>query len=401
MLPRILWLLLALLPAMRALALGDVLFERVDDADQIPDNNVTVLAQDDEGFIWIGTPNGLIRYDGYRFTRFLSDPADPWSLGGVFIRALLVAADGRLWIGTDADGVSVLDPDTGRFRNHRHVAGDAASLAHDQVRALAQDRDGTIWVGTRAGLQRWDGAGFEQPLALGSGDQRVYALAASAGQLWIGAWSGVHVRRADGRVEPVPGPLAGQLIMSLLALEDGRIAVGTAEVGSHLIDAATLDSRPIPQPVEPVASTSDALALAMVQPRDSELWLAAFGGITVVDPADGRVLRRIRPDPAVRTGLAHAQIRCFLRDRAGLVWIGGYSGGLQRHDPRNDAIRVLHHSPYDIHGISSPSITQTSGPGDTGCWCAAAIAAASLRRHRWSCRCACCHATGRHPGSRC
>lgn len=361
MLPRMLWLLLALLPAARALALGDLLFERIGDADSIPDNNVTALAQDHAGFLWIGTPNGLIRFDGYRYTRYLRDPQDPHSLGGVFIRALLVAADGRLWIGTDADGVSVLDPASGRFLNLRHDPQDPGSLAHDQVRALAQSADGSIWLGTRAGLQRWEASAgrFQgQPALGGGGDQRVYALAAdAAGQLWIGAWSGVHVRRADGRVEQVPGALAGRLIMSLLPLADGQVAVGTAEIGSHLVDPVSLQSRTIPAALEQMPTATEALALAMVQPRADELWLGAFGGIAVLDPRDGRLLRRIRPDPAVRTSLAHAQVRCFLLDRAGQVWIGGYSGGLQRHDPRSDAIRVLHASPGRAGALSSPSIS--------------------------------------------
>ena len=371
---RMLALLVSLLTPAAAsmLSLGDAYFETIGDADSIPDNNVTALVQDRRGFIWIGTPNGLIRFDGYRFVRYARDPDNPESIGGVFIRALLVASDGSLWVGTDADGVSVMDPASGRFRRYRHDPADSGSLAHDQVRALAEDRHGQIWLGTRAGLERFDPARgvFEHHTRVhGPGstanDDRIFALLVDrAGDLWIGSWNGLSVRRetsgAFERVGADGGPgsaLAGQLIMSLYQLRDGRIGVGTAQVGSHLIEPDTLASTAIPPGLTHTPSSNDSLALAMIQPRDDELWLGSFGGITVVDTGSGRILHQIRPDPSIGSSLAHAQIRCFLADQAGQIWVGGYSGGLQRHDPHNDAIRILHHSPVQPGSLSSPSIS--------------------------------------------
>lgn len=354
-------------PALSSLELGDVHFESVGDADAIPDNNVTALAQDHDGFLWIGTPNGLVRYDGYRFRRFARDPRDPESLGGVFIRALLVARDGRLWVGTDADGVSVFDPNSGRFVRHVHRADLDESLSHDQVRALAEDSDGQIWVGTRAGLDRIDPASgrvLRQTRRFGADtrdtDERLFALILDrAGDLWIGSWNGLARRSAvDGSYTRIGDPrLAGQLIMSLHELADGRIGVGTAQVGSFLITPQTGAVMAIPVDLERTPSATEALALAMIQPRDDELWLGSFGGITVVDVATGRTRRQIVPDAAVASSLSHTQVRAFLRDRAGMVWIGGYSGGLQQHDPANDAVRVLHHRPSQPGTLANPSIS--------------------------------------------
>lgn len=353
-----------------ALELGDPYFESVGDADSIPDNNVTALVQDRAGFLWIGTPNGLIRYDGYRFTRFARDPNNPNSLGGVFIRALLIARDGQLWVGTDADGVSVYDAASARFTRYSHDPQQPGSLSHDQVRALAQDRDGSIWVGTRAGLDRFDpdsGRFTHHPHPADdhpdTNDERIFALLVDRrGDLWIGSWNGLSRRRAaDGAYERIgagaSGAMAGQLIMSLYELADGRIGVGTAQVGSYLVDPATGALMAIPTGLSKTPSSTESLALAMIQPRPEELWLAAFGGITVVDPASGRILRQQRPDPSIRASLAHAQIRCFLIDQAGQIWIGGYSGGLQRHDPRNDAVRVLHYSPARSGSLTSPNVS--------------------------------------------
>lgn len=360
-------LALAAAPAWATLDLGDAHFESVGDADSIPDNNVTALAQDHDGFLWIGTPNGLVRYDGYRFRRFARDPRDPESLGGVFIRALLIARDGRLWVGTDADGVSVYDPANGRFTRHGHRDDQDDSLSHNQVRALAEDADGSIWVGTRGGLDRLDpvnGRVQRQTRRFGAAtidtDERVFALLYDRrGDLWIGSWNGLARRSAaDGSYSHIEDTrLAGQLIMSLYELADGRIGVGTAQVGSFLVTPETAAAMAIPIDLERTPSATEALALAMIQPREDELWLGSFGGITVVDVASGRVRRQIVPDAAVPSSLAHTQVRTFLKDRAGMIWIGGYSGGLQQHDPANDAISVLHHRPSQPGTLANPSIS--------------------------------------------
>ena len=365
-------------PALRALDLGEPLFQSVGDADSIPDNNVTALAQDAAGFIWIGTPNGLIRYDGYQLKRYARDPRDPDSLGGAFVRALLVGPDGRLWIGTDANGVSVYDPSHDRFTRLQHDPQRSDTPSHDQVRALALGKDGAIWLGTREGLDRIDpgtGRVERQLQRFGSDtraeDERIFALlAARDGDLWIGGWNGVARRRAtDGSYHRIADPrLSRQLIMSLSELRDGRIGIGTAQVGSFLLDPSDESLQPVPVGLEDVPDASESLVLAMVQPREDELWLGGFGGVVVLDPATGRILRRHLPDPAVPTSLSHAQVRSFLLDRAGQVWIGSYSGGLQYHDPGNRAVRVMHRRPGEPGTLSSASISSILELPDGRIW---------------------------------
>ncbi len=371
-------LALCFAPALRALELGEPLFQTVGDADSIPDNNVTALAQDAAGFIWIGTPNGLIRYDGYQLRRYARDPRDPHSLGGAFVRALLVGPDGRLWIGTDANGVSVYDPARDRFARLQHDPQRSDTPSHDQVRALALGKDGAIWLGTREGLDRIDPASgrVERQLqrfgsATRAEDERIFALLVGRdGDLWIGGWNGVARRRAtDGSYQRIADPrLSGQLIMSLAELRDGRIGIGTAQVGSFLLDPADESLQPVPVGLEDVPDASESLVLAMVQPRADELWLGGFGGVVVLDPVSGRILRRHTPDPAVPTSLSHTQIRSFLLDRAGQVWIGSYSGGLQYHDPGNRAVRVLQRRPGEPGTLSSASISSILELPDGRIW---------------------------------
>ncbi len=350
--------------------LGAPYFESVGDAETIPDNNVTALTEDTQGFLWIGTPNGLIRYDGYRFQRFVRDAADPHSLGGVFIRTLHLARDGRLWIGTDADGVSIFDPGMARFTRLRADPGGASNLVNDNVRAFAEDSSGGIYIGTRAGIDYWNAAKGQLehlPARLGAAtsvlDNRIMALLIDRrGDLWAGSWNGLSRKRAGSdhfeRVQSLAGePLAGQLVLTLFELADGRIALSTTQLGGFLVDPQTQGLQPIAVGLDAGTTAADSTVLAMLQPRPDELWLGGFGGIVVVDPTSTRVVRQLRTDPAVSTSLAHTQVRTFLRDRSGQIWIGGYSGGLQKHDPGNAAVRVLHHSPLRRGTLSHPSVS--------------------------------------------
>jgi ligand-binding sensor domain-containing protein len=95
-------------------------FETLRDAGTINNQTITALLQDAHGLIWIGTQSGLIRYDGYRLRKFAHKAGDPFSLAGDFVYCLSLAKDGRIWIGTASDGISVLDPSSERFEHFRH-----------------------------------------------------------------------------------------------------------------------------------------------------------------------------------------------------------------------------------------------------------------------------------------
>lgn len=368
------WCLFPGIVCAAAFEFGEPYFESVGDAESIPDNNVTALAQDRAGFIWIGTTDGLIRYDGYRYRYFGNDPADPKTLSGDLVRCLLASSDGRVWVGTNADGVSVFDPATDSFIRYRQDSPEGQAIADDTVRALAEDDAGGVYIGTREGLDYFNPQTrrvehLRQRLGPQSSaeDEHVSALLFDrAGTLWIGSWNGLSRRRranaafervfapADG----VPGRLDGEIVQALIELSDGRIGLGTARSGSFLIDPALPSLTQVPAEATPRRpGTTLPSVLTLLEPKAGTLWLGVFGGIDVVDAGTHALTRKIRPDPAIPSSLAHDQIRALLRDRSGLIWIGGYGGGLQRHDPNNDSVRVLRHSPSRADTLSSPSIS--------------------------------------------
>jgi signal transduction histidine kinase/streptogramin lyase len=365
----LLWLAASAADA-HAIALGEPYFETVGDAQAIPDGIVTALAEDPSGLIWIGSVDGLLRYDGYRYRRFDGAPGDPHALGRTFIQVLHVARDARLWIGNYALGVAIYDPASGRTTRLRHAAGDARGLASDSVRAFAEEADGSIWIGTRAGLDLWHPgrAPIEHfrhlngdPGSLNN-DDIAALLIDRRGALWVGSGDGLNRRRAGARSFerlPADGPaatmLAGQQVTSLLEAADGRLWVLTRR-GDRCV--MKID-------VEPVVADCVAADPAgfvrsvggLVQPLPEQIWIAGADGIEVVDAQRDTLLRRMRHDPAMPWSLASNDVRALLQTRSGEMWIGGYGGGLQRHDPTPRGISVLRHSPTRPDGLSEPSVT--------------------------------------------
>ena len=184
-------------------------FRTLDASDGLPSSTVWKIAQDRDGYIWIGTADGLARYDGVDFRVFRNDPADAASLSGADVSALFVDRDNRIWCGGEDVGLNRLDARRRGFTHFRHAPGDPHSLAGNDVWAIAQDAAGAIWTGGYAmGLDRLDESTNKfvhfrhvDGDANGLVSDNVLALRGdAAGNLWIGTDAGIDVRGHDGHL---------------------------------------------------------------------------------------------------------------------------------------------------------------------------------------------------------
>lgn len=346
-------------------------FETVGDLDSIPAAVVTALAQDGRGLIWIGSQQGLLRYDGYRFRKFVHDSANPHSLAGDYITVIWCGADGRIWIGTNSDGLSVYDPGTDRFENFQHDPKDPDSLNPGAISALAEDATGAIWVATDLGLHHLPRSGkkftrFRPDPANPKNTRNLLAdrvlslLIDKQGRLWVGSHQGLQRLSTDGKTFETFSE--GQAIRSLFEARDGKLWVGSYKHGAAWLLPGSTPSGSTP-PGSPKLHWLDLNTLShpwiegMVQVQGNQIWLASYGGgITIVSAHDGKVLQTLRHDPALNTSLALDSVKPLLLDRAGWLWIGTWGGGLQRINVNNTMLRVMRHSPTRPKGLSHPEV---------------------------------------------
>jgi len=353
-----------------------VSFQRVAVPPDVPAHLCSAIAQDRAGLLWFGTQGGLVRYDGYDFRVFRATPSDPSTLAGNYVRALLVASDGRLWAGSFSGGISIFDPRTERFTRMQHDPRDANTIAYDRVEGLAETRDGATWIATSAGLDRFDprtkrithfrhDSNDPQSLA----DDRVRGLLVDRnGKLWIGSRDGLQRQRADGRGFDRFG-FAGQYVTKLFEDARGRIWIGTEEHGAAMLDPATGAVHPfMPRPRDP-NGLSHYWVYGFAEAAPGELWVATFGGgIDVIDETTLAIVDRLRPDPLLDDTLRDDRIGAIFRDRSGIVWVGTWGEGLARHDPRTRAFRALRFSPNRIDGLTHRAAVRALELRDGSLW---------------------------------
>ena len=132
----------------------DIRFARISSSQGLYQLRVSDFVQDDQGFIWFGTLNGLFRYDGYNFKVFKHDLERQESLSGVFIDSLFKDRAGTIWVGTD-QSLDRFDPLTETFRHYYFDVPDSSGLP-TTVHHISQDSSGMLWLSTRKGLFRLD-----------------------------------------------------------------------------------------------------------------------------------------------------------------------------------------------------------------------------------------------------
>lgn len=303
--------------------------------DGLPENRVRALAQTPDGYLWIGTPGGLARFDGVRFvvyTRF-NTPA----ITEDNIRGLSVASDGSLWAATD--GAGLLHLKNGRFESF----GPKQGLTSDFVASVLQDRDGTVWTATNRGLYRGANGRFArvgesnkafftllettdgQVLAGGQAGlfprerkepEEVFRLRQlRSGALWIGANHGL---RTEGPGTPDLNALQGKAIGAISEDHTGNVWIGTLGDGLYLYPNGT------GHPAHLSVTLPDASVLSILEDREQNIWVGTADGLVRLTEPDIGILDH-------RHGLANSNVVTVHCGRQGDVWLTTVTGGVYRY----------------------------------------------------------------------
>ena len=316
----------------------------------LPQNTVHAIAQTANGYIWIGTEEGLARFDGVRFTVF--DKQNTAQLKSNYIRTLLADRQGALWIGTAEGLVRLLNGTFTLFTTNE-------GLPSNTIQAVLEDRQGNIWVATATGLGLFKSGGlttfttkerliggsiqalFEDaggaiwiatPYGVGRvkddkftnytvrdglGSNSVRAIQQDrAGRLWFGSLGGLT--SFDGNrftTYTTREGLPNDRIISLLTTRDGGLFVGTAGGLCRFTDGhfTSFDSG---------QGLSRNTILSLLEDLEGNLWVGAeSSGISLLKETKFKTY-------TVRNGLSNDLVKSIYEDRQGNTWIGTDGGGL-------------------------------------------------------------------------
>ncbi len=340
-------------------ALAPVVFDHLVPADKaFPGPSVMMLAQDADGFIWIGTQGGLGRWDGYRMRNFFHNQNDPASLPGDFIQTLHVDRQGRLWIGTTTDGVAMYDKQTERFV--RYPAG-PKGLSSPAVNAIVSDAQGRIWIGTSGGLDYIDTAHGNQivhvrraPEAGPAANQIRALLVDGQGDLWLGSNAGLARRAAaTGRIDDIAlGEGVRDAVLALAGNASNEIVFGTLKSGVGLVTQAAGTPQGRILKLDPVTDAQNAMVLSLSEVLPGRWWAATYGGGIIEFDFSGHS-RRIVHRSTIPSSLGINRVAALLRDRSGLVWVA-HERGVDIHNPANRTVDTV------MDGADLPEISATT-----------------------------------------
>jgi len=352
--------------------LAEPYFESIGDEDSLP-LCCTAIRQDKQGFVWIGSQKGLVRYDGYKLTSFLHSKEDPNSIAGNYILSLFEASDGRIWVGTVTSGVSVYDPVTNQFTSYRHNPDDKNSLSHNRVFSIAEDKAGNLWFATRGGLDLFEEKKasfthytFDEKNTASLSDNTVHSLLYDKdGSLWVGTNKGLDKFEPESqsfkRVSQVSeeiNKLTNRGVTSLFQAVDGKIWVGTKANGVVWLNPQDESLNRITSNLVSIKNTKQVRIKSITQPVNSEIWVGSFGdGVYVLDSKNGQLIKHFQHDPAVASSINFNHIGELWHGDDGLVWIATWGGGLNRYNPANAALRVIRQSPNRKVGLKHPDVS--------------------------------------------
>ncbi len=348
----------------------DLNFDHLSLQDGLSQSVVMAVAQDAQGFMWMGTQDGLNRFDGYEFKIFKNRRNDSTSLSGNLVNALLVDGQGVLWVGSYG-GLDRYDPDTEGFTRYQHDPQNPASLSDNAVTALAADAAGVLWVGTVAGLNRFDPATGQFQRYLANPDDDGGSLfadyigeifVAQDGMIWIGTGAGLE------RLDPVngrfthflpdpdqPDSLSGAPVTGITEDENGALWVGTSQ-GLNRLEPGTDRFVRYHHDPQDSASLSNDLVTAVFYNRQGELWIGTSqGGANRYEPQTDSFIRYRHADnnPA---SLANDNVITFFEDATGIMWVGTFGSGVDRYDRLKAKFLTVRYDPDHPQGLNDPFV---------------------------------------------
>jgi signal transduction histidine kinase/ligand-binding sensor domain-containing protein len=358
-------------------------FETIPGTEVIGNGIITHVAQDSRGLIWFGTPEGLVRYDGYRTRVYRHAPDDPHSIIDDYVRSLMPRSDGTLWIATQGGGISVYDPATDRFSHHIADPATPGALPAAATLYMVEASDGRVHIGLGAnGIAVFDPTSgrFEHEAPAPGTDGRLQHETARTllydrqGDLWVGTGNGLH-RQRGGRgpfehVRSAPEDVEGfarQYVYSLFEDSAGRLWIGTQSHGVAVLDPR--DGRLVR--LRPGGDgVSHPWISGFVEHSPGRIWVFTYGGgIDVVDADSLRIVQRVASELSVPGGLALDRLTKPFVDRSGLVWVPTWGAGLQRHNPLNaTTFRAVRSIATDPNSLSAANVLATLAVSTDQVW---------------------------------
>jgi len=302
-------------------------------ADGLPEDFAQSLAQTHDGYLWIGTSGGLVRFDGTRFVVFNRETVPAFRDDSVY--SLLVSKDGALWAGTEGGGL--IRYKDGSFR----IFGANEGLTNGFVRIIYEDKDRRLWVGTDAGLFRMENETLVRVDGSGGAPRiNVHSICEDReGRLLVGGW-GLLILNGQGATYYTSNESqADNSIRTIHQTADGALWIGTIS-GLRRLDHG-LSGNPFSTP----KMLSGINISVLHESRRGQLWIGSYGQ-GLMRFQFGRIVNFSAPD-----SLPHNNVLSLFEDNEDDLWVGTQGGLLRLSPSAASTITTADGAPQSINTI--------------------------------------------------
>lgn len=346
---------------------GTLRFSRLSLENGLSQSVVQAILQDGFGFLWVGTEDGLNRYDGYSFEIFRPEFDNPDSISDRWITTLYEDSQGFLWVGTRQGGLNRYDPASGTFTYYLNDPEDPRSLSSNHVTAVLENRKGELWVGTSLGLNLFDqGNGtfrqfYSDPDTPGTLTSNIITslFEDSRGILWIGTDDGQlnrFVSSTESFLSYAYDPLAdgiriGQGLRSIVEDRWGALWVSSYE-GLNRFDPSSGTFERFRHEKNNLSSLADDSVLSLHIDTSGAIWVGTNKGLDRLDPRF-ETFTHYRHNPGDPYSLGNDTILSIYEDQGGVLWIGTYGGGLNKFNKSQSKFVYYHHEPDNPNSLTA------------------------------------------------
>ena len=358
---KIFWTVIGLIISLSSISYGQsgYAFQNLTKKDGLSQSSVFAIAQDNSGFMWFGTRDGLNKYDGYQFKVYQNENTSN-SLISNDIRTLYFEESKKeLWIGSHS-GLSKYQSSTDDFVNFVSDPQNPKSISNNIIRQIYRDSKGRLWVGTSIGLNLLDESNkefkryyFENSTALANKKNDIKAILEDRfGDLWFGTVDGLFKLKTDDNgsfyFEKVNEEISKQLsdshIKCLLEDEVGNLWIGTFEGGLNYWNRKEGTIIQYQNDESNSKSLSHNNIRSLCFDQEENLWVATFDGLNFWNNGQDE-FQRFTKSKVGSSGLSDKSIRSLFVDKRGSLWVGTYYGGINHLDENYNRFNNHKHSP--------------------------------------------------------
>ncbi len=349
-------------------------FENISTKDGLSHSSVNYILQDHVGFMWFATYNGLNKYDGNTFKVYQKNSKDRTSISSNDIFFIYEDHSGNIWIINSVTGLDRFDPITETFENFSHDPGNPESISSNDIYQVTEDSRGNVWICAGDALnlyvppERNGGkpGRFEKFRLPGSTSQISWAYEESNDRLLLFSEYLYYFDPRKKEITNTGVQLENTIVTSIIKDSEGNLLIGTVLQGVLKLEYNKANKSY--RRVDPgIINVAPGKRTRLLMDHNKHLWIGTEGGLFRYTPETDNI-EHFQPDDRHNTAISDNTIYSLYEDNTGVLWIGTFSKGLNKHDFYRKPFLHFKKIPFKENSLNGNVISSIHGLNPRDLW---------------------------------